>query len=469
MMRRLILLLLAFASLVSAQAQNPNLPTWEIGQPAPAFFAYDEKGVARSLRELRGKWVVFDVSTTWCLPSYVFAEYIHLVREYLATKGISLASYTLIDQNPLEQWNAGRGQALAWKLEFPHSDIVVGHHIGFTEYLTTLPELYNLIGRPSSNRTYPSWVLLDPDGIVRHISDKDGLLDSPDDILALILPDQPSLGTTIRELDSSFYNPPNAPEVTVKVGKKWGRSRNPRITGGGGVTIIPHLEQGTLSHEHGIGFGRAPSPAQEMITLFYDTYLPKDSSDTGIPTDQDIFLRLRVPRWKGLRPVLTHAEASVHVLDYFSGIPALKSAPVTYQGNDIVVGPFRAGGTLYPPRAVDVTFYVTTPSPRLLAAQGADESLLFVNGTNQTGPILVSQWLAVESAINLPDSVAASNLTLSRLRSLRHTITKASKADLPRAQRLIFLKMVDRLRQITQQERLQLKLKGKTMRTEATK
>ena len=76
---------------------------------------------------------------------------------------------------------------------------------------------------------------------------------------------------------------------------------------------------------------------------------------------------------------------------------------------------------------------------------------------NEAAPLLIAQWLGVETAAKLPASQAGYNLLLARLRSLRRTVLGATKTDLPRPQRLIFLKMVDRLRHDTLQQKLALR------------
>jgi hypothetical protein len=456
MMRLPLFALLALTSALFAQAPTNSYPTWEAGQPAPAFSGYDEKGLFHSLDEFKGKWVIFDISTSWCLPSFELAESIRLVKNALAAQDIPLISFTLVDEGPLHETYAGRGQALAWEQAFPESDVVVAHHIGFSDGLDPMNELRNLIGSTFNRKGFPIFVVIEPSGIIRYVSTL-GSSDRPaDEILALILPGQPPITEARRDVNLGFYQEQISPEVTVRIGKKWGRSRHPRVNIFPGGYSIPALEQGSLSKIYGIGFGVEASPKQQIVKLFYDTRLPMDWSEPGIPEDQDITFRLHIPRWKTLRPVLTAATAKVTILDYIDGHPLPRDVPVTVQGNDLLVGPFHADATGSPARAIDVSFNVSTPNPNLLAVQSADLCLAFPP-LNTSGPLLYSQWLAVENAANLPRTVAACDLLLERVRSLRRTVSRVPAADLGRAQRLAFLRSADEIRLFTLQEKAALR------------
>ena len=411
-----------FSPLLKAQA-----PVWQVGSPAPDVLAWDDRGEPQRLSDYKGKYVLFDVSTPWCYPSFELAEAAAEVKTALKNQGIDLVLYTVIHQDPLGRSWPLRSQAVAWKDAFPATDVVVAWHHGFDENLINqIPAARSLVG-PSGTAAFPTFAIIDPAGIVQQIVQ--GTV-SPDDLLAYFLPNQPSLPPatvpTIGVTDDRA-------RLTVTLGRASGVQNAPFFSiPESGILVVPTLTGGhaPIPAKYGLGISKEVSPGQEIWNLYYDTFLPTGPNDHGIPGDQPITFVISNVHWLGLPGVVPTGTAELYLYDNVLP-PARGQVPVSVLSNgDVQVGPFTPGSGFYAFRFIKVQLYFAQANPRELAVFGLNETQYQGTLSDDQMETLVEEWHGIEYALMLPAHTPELNLAMDRIDTLSKDIARISTKEL---------------------------------------
>lgn len=427
-----------FSPLLNAQNVTP-LPVWQVGSAAPDVLAWDERGESQRLSDFQGKYVLFDVSTPWCYPSFLLAETAAQVKAALKNQGIDLVLYTVIQQDPLQRSFPLRSQALNWKDAFPATDVVVAWHRGLDEeILNQIPAARSLVG-PNSSAAFPTFAIIDPAGIVRQIVQG---TPSPDGLLAYFLPNQPPLPPvtvpTIGVTDDRA-------RLSVTLGRASGVQNAPFFTiPESGMYSVPWISHGSapLPAGYGLGINKEMSPGQEIWTIYYDTGAAKGPDDHGIPADLPITFVISNVHWLGLPGVVPTGKAELYLWD--NVLPASRGqVPVSYLNNgDIQVGPFKAGSGFYPFRFIQVQLYFAQANPRELAVFGVGETQSQGTLSNDQMLTLVEEWHGIEYALALPAHTPELNLALDRIDALSKDITRISNTELPTSEKGLLKNML---------------------------
>jgi hypothetical protein len=432
--RRLLLVSLLLALLIcGARAQSP---VWAVGSPAPAITAYDETGAVHHLSDFLGQYVVFDVSAAWCYPCFQLAYTLDAVKQRLASQGVQMSVFTAVVEDPLKNGFTLRSQAQAWKENFPFTDVVTAMHIGLGDFVTPYPAARSLL-RTQFPTAFPTYAIIDPSGNVVEINVG---APSPDDLLAKFLPNQDPL--TAENAPVTIYSGQKA-TIGLHIGEKWARSQKPFFDASGAAYVVPPIREGSLPHDFGLGISREVAASQEIWTLHYDTGVAKGPDDKGIPAEAPITFTIENIDWLDRPAVLVEGEASLNLFDNVLP-PSILTVPVTYHGNKIVVGPFKAGAGFYYFHYIQVHLYFAKNDPHLLSIFGADETARQLSLNDEQRALLVEQWRGIERALTLTPGLPEMQLAVSRIRTLWHSVSHMR--SLPNGEKRVLIGMLTRMK-----------------------
>lgn len=146
----------AFHDFIKAAAENPasgkDLPLSPKAR-APQFRLLDGGGHPLSSESLRGRVVLLDFWATWCPPCIRALPAMRQLAQFFPQNRFLLISVNE-DVNDEDAWRRFSG----------------AHHIDWTQTWDEHSSLYHAFGlAASSDLSLPRYVLIDPDGFVRHV------------------------------------------------------------------------------------------------------------------------------------------------------------------------------------------------------------------------------------------------------------------------------------------------------------
>lgn len=454
-MHRIVPLFLTALFVFFCTRTHGQTPEWIVGSAAPDVVAYDETGAPHRFTDFQGKYVVFDVSTSWCYPSFELANKLAKVKARLKENGTDLVIYTLIYEDTLRNPVPLRSQALAWKNAFPDTDVVAALHTGLGNLVNVRLRQAGraLLKAGGEEEVFPTYAIIAPDGKVQQINQGSP---SADDLMAQFLAEQPTLEPVVTPPVGLISE---SATLNVFVGKKTGTTRAPFFDASAGAYVVPPLQRGTLSHEDGLGISKEEAPGQQIWTLHYDTGPAESNEDLGIPATAPI--RFTIPRveWTGRRGVLASNTAEVYLYD--NVLPASRmTAPVSYRNGAVEVGPFEVGSGFYHFRYVQVKISWAQDDPRELAVFAADETarLLFLGEDERA--VLIEQWRGIENAVVLGAQEPQLNLAIQRCIALWRYIQRSKDPALTRREKRFYLATLSQIKQELRTQKIALRRSG---------
>jgi hypothetical protein len=159
--------LAAFSLLGSACAPPPPVPPpgYAVGQRMPVISGRNAFGGTSRSTELRGSWVLVDLCPWWCTPCLSSAQHQTEFIRYLRGAGINLRMLAVVVEDPGER-PAERFDAERWAARFGLNSEIVLHCDG--DAASPLRDLVRQFAAPTgATPGYPTYVLLDPAGVIR--------------------------------------------------------------------------------------------------------------------------------------------------------------------------------------------------------------------------------------------------------------------------------------------------------------
>lgn len=140
-----------------------NVPGgFQVGAPAVDFTALDQNGVARSLHDYLGQWVVVDVSAVWCGPCNFMANTSQNVyNTWNEAPALPLEYLTLLVDGSTPGRGATQGAAYRWGYRYELTRPVL-HPAG-----RSYGQIHSWFLGFRFN-AYPTVVIIDPTGVIRY-------------------------------------------------------------------------------------------------------------------------------------------------------------------------------------------------------------------------------------------------------------------------------------------------------------
>jgi peroxiredoxin len=168
----------AAASVAGACAPEPSTPPpttapvpsgYAVGQLLPPIVGANQYGGTSSSADYRGSWVLIDFCPWWCMPCIAsarqHAEFLRSVR----AAGVDLRILPVVVQDMNERASE-RNHAEEWTSTFGLSSEIALHCDGDdrSPLLGLVGEFAVANGHPNPVGGYPTYVLVDPSGVIRH-------------------------------------------------------------------------------------------------------------------------------------------------------------------------------------------------------------------------------------------------------------------------------------------------------------
>ena len=147
--RAILLVILTLMLLLAGCSAGCEPSVARVGEPAPDFQLQNLDGQAFSLRDLRGKPVLFNFWTTWCSPCVFEMPYLQQIYEEWSGKPTPVV---VLGINVGESASTAKSFMQRYNLSFPV----------LLDTRQIVAQKYNIIG-------YPTTFLIDKNGIIQGV------------------------------------------------------------------------------------------------------------------------------------------------------------------------------------------------------------------------------------------------------------------------------------------------------------
>ncbi len=148
-------------------APKPSLQGYRIGDAAAEVSGFDQYMKNRKLSDSFGSWVLLDLCPVWCQPCAYSAQWHRPFTEYVRGKGIPFRVQPMVVEANSPGAPSTRRDAERWAVKFELEHETLMHANGDAK--SPLLELVNKYAAANNNPepAYPTYVLIDPKGIIR--------------------------------------------------------------------------------------------------------------------------------------------------------------------------------------------------------------------------------------------------------------------------------------------------------------
>jgi hypothetical protein len=148
-------------------AAKPSGYGYRIGDPAADFAGYDQYMKWRKMSDNLGSWILIDLCPVWCPPCNFSAQFHFAFTEYIRGQGIPFHIQPVVVESDTRPNPSTRLNAEGWAVKYQLEREALLHDNGDAN--SPLRQLVHQYAQANGSAIapYPTYVLIDPTGVIR--------------------------------------------------------------------------------------------------------------------------------------------------------------------------------------------------------------------------------------------------------------------------------------------------------------